>query len=104
MTRKILVTGGDRPVHFVEHPADSEYELQAVLLNHPELIPAEDLGLEDDLLVVGRETALASGSIDLLACRKAVSSSLSNSRPDRRTRTSAPRWPKSSTTDPTCGS
>lgn len=67
MPRKILVTGGGgQPVQFVERAADSEHELQTVLLNNPQLIPAEDLGLDDDLLVVGRETRLASGSVDLL--------------------------------------
>ena len=34
--------------------------------NEPQLIPSDDLGLDGDLLVVGRETALASGYIDLL--------------------------------------
>ena len=51
--------------------ADSEHELQTVLLNHPQLIPADDLGLDGDLLVVGRETTLASGSIDLVCLSKA---------------------------------
>lgn len=65
--RKILVTGGsDGPVQLVEQAADSEHELQTVLLNNPQLIPAEDLDIDDDLLVVGRETTLASGSVDLL--------------------------------------
>lgn len=32
----------------------------------PQLIPADDLGIDGDLLVVGRETGLASGYIDLL--------------------------------------
>jgi hypothetical protein len=68
--RKILVTGGSGAVQFVERAADSEHELQTVLLNHPQLIPAEDLGLDGDLLVVGRETTLASGSIDLLCLSK----------------------------------
>lgn len=36
------------------------------MLNHPKLIPAKDLGLDDDLLVVGRETTLASGFVDLM--------------------------------------
>src|SRR5215207_7308425 len=31
-----------------------------------QLIPSDDLGLDGDLLVLGRETALASGRIDLL--------------------------------------
>ena len=67
MPRKILVTGGtDGPIHLVEHAADNEHELQPILLNNPHLIPAEDLGMDDELLVVGRETTLASGSVDLL--------------------------------------
>jgi len=71
MPRKILVTGGSGPVQFVERAADSEHELQTVLLDHPQLIPAEDLGFDGDLLVVGRETTLASGSVDLLCLSKA---------------------------------
>ncbi|MFC5382091.1 hypothetical protein [Aquipuribacter nitratireducens] len=66
MARRILVTGGSGPVQFVERPADNEHELQTVLLTNPALMPAEDLGLDDELLVVGRETTLASGSVDLL--------------------------------------
>ncbi len=71
MPRKILVIGGNAgPIHFVEREADNEEELQTVLLRNSQLIPAEDLGLEDDLLVVGRETTLASGSVDLLCLSK----------------------------------
>lgn len=67
MPRKILVVSGSgNSVDFVEVPAHNEHELQQIMLVHPQLIPSTDLGLEDDLLVVGRETALASGSIDLL--------------------------------------
>ena len=67
MPRKILVVSdAGNAVDFVEVPASNEHELQSVMLNHPQLIPAVDLGLDRDLLVVGRETALASGYIDLL--------------------------------------
>ncbi|RNL77568.1 endonuclease NucS domain-containing protein [Nocardioides marmorisolisilvae] len=67
MPRKILVKGGSAgPIDFVEVPAADEHELQETLRAHPQLIPAEDLGLSGDLLVVGRETQLASGAIDLL--------------------------------------
>ena len=67
MPRKILVVSdiGDA-VDFVEVPASSEHELQDIMLNHPQLIPAKDLELDDDLLVVGRETTLAFGFVDLL--------------------------------------
>ncbi len=50
----------------VEAPAPNEGHLQGVMLANPQLIPAEDLGLDGDLLVIGRETRLASGSIDLV--------------------------------------
>jgi hypothetical protein len=67
MSRKILVVSNSgAPVDFIEAPASNEHELQNIMLNHPQLIPAKDLGLDDDLLVVGRETTLASGFIDLL--------------------------------------
>lgn len=58
------------PVQFVERPAENEHELQTVLKDHPQLVPAEDLDLDGDLLVVGRETTLASGSVDLLCLSK----------------------------------
>lgn len=65
--RKILVVSQDSdPVDFIEVPASNEQELQNILLSHPQLIPARDLGLNGDLLAVGRETTLASGYIDLL--------------------------------------
>ena len=62
--------GASGPVQFVERAADNEHELQTVLKDHPQLIPAEDLDLDGDLLVVGRETTLASGSVDLLCLSK----------------------------------
>jgi len=69
--RKILVTGGaGGSIDFLEVPAKDELELQEVLRANPQLIPATDLGIDGDLLVVGRETRLASGSIDLLCLSK----------------------------------
>ena len=67
MPRRILVVAdGTAPIDLVEKAADSEHELQTVLLQNPQLIPADDLGFDEGLLVVGRETTLASGSVDLL--------------------------------------
>lgn len=54
-----------------ESPAPSEHHLQELLKAQPQLIPSEDLGIDGDLLVVGRETALASGYIDLLCLSQA---------------------------------
>jgi hypothetical protein len=43
-----------------------EAELQQHMKDHPELLPADELGYEQDLLIVGRETSLPSGKPDLL--------------------------------------
>ena len=56
----------DQAFDLVEVPAPNEHHLQEVMKAQPQLIPADDLGFDGDLLVVGRETALASGYIDLL--------------------------------------
>lgn len=66
MPRRVLVAKDGVSFDLVESPAPSEHHLQEVVKLHPQLIPAEDLGLDGDLLVVGRETTLASGAIDLL--------------------------------------
>lgn len=49
-----------------ESPIELEERLQEVLKENPHLIPATDLGLQPPLLVVGRESALASGYADLV--------------------------------------
>lgn len=66
MPRRVWVTGVHGEFDLVEVPAPDEHDLQDVVKRNPQLIPAEDLGLDGDLLVVGRETSLASGSVDLL--------------------------------------
>lgn len=66
MPRRVLVERTDEFFDLVEVPAPNELQLQDVMKMHPQLIPADDLGLDGDLLVVGRETFLASGRIDLL--------------------------------------
>ncbi len=57
---------GAETFDLVEVPAPNEHHLQEIMKSQPQLIPSDDLGLDGDLLVVGRETALASGYIDLL--------------------------------------
>lgn len=49
-----------------ESPIELEERLQEVLKENPDLMPATDLGLEPPLLVVGRESVLASGYADLV--------------------------------------
>jgi hypothetical protein len=67
MVRQILLQiGGDTSELFAERQADHEAELHGLLLDHPELIPAEEMDFAAPLLVVGRETPVASGRIDLV--------------------------------------
>ncbi len=66
MPRRVLVQRSDESFDLIETPAPNEHHLQEVMKSHPQLIPADDLGLDGDLLVIGRETSLASGLIDLL--------------------------------------
>jgi len=66
MPRRVLVERATESFDLVEVAAPSEHALQEVMKSNPQLIPSDDLGLDGDLLVVGRETTLASGAIDLL--------------------------------------
>lgn len=66
MPRRVLMQREGRTFDLVEVPAPDEHHLQEIMKSQPQLIPSDDLGLDGDLLVVGRETALASGYIDLL--------------------------------------
>lgn len=66
MPRRVLVQRDGQSFDLVEVPAPNEHHLQEVMKAQPQLIPADDLGFDGELLVVGRETSLASGYIDLL--------------------------------------
>lgn len=68
MARKILVMGADgtRPM-LTEVTAANELQLQTLLRDTPDLLPADELGVTGPLLVVGRETSLPSGAVDLVA-------------------------------------
>lgn len=71
MPRRVLMQRDGETFDLVESPAPNEHHLQEVMKSQPQLIPADDLGIDGDLLVVGRETALASGYIDLLCISRA---------------------------------
>jgi hypothetical protein len=68
MSRKIAMRNpkGMRVI-VSEAPAESELQLQDFLKDNPEMLPVEELGLPEPLLVVGRESSVPSGAIDLLA-------------------------------------
>ncbi|MCS5723481.1 endonuclease NucS [Herbiconiux sp. CPCC 203406] len=71
MTRRVLMQRNGETFDLVESPAPNEHHLQEIMKSQPQLIPSDDLGIDGDLLVVGRETALASGYIDLLCISRA---------------------------------
>jgi hypothetical protein len=67
MSRKLVVVlpDGNRRV-LGQVRADDEHQLQERLKDDPELLPVDELGLTGVPIVVGRETQLPSGAIDLL--------------------------------------
>lgn len=66
MARKILLTEAGTPRLLEEKSATDELQLQELLKDNPTLLPIEDFEVEGPLMVVGRETTLASGSVDLI--------------------------------------
>src|SRR5690348_134015 len=49
-----------------EMPAANEAVLQEAMKHNPDLLPIDEFGMTGPLLVVGRETTLQSGYVDLL--------------------------------------
>jgi len=69
MSRKMWIgeNGDLKPVE--ESPFSEEAAIQRMFNDNPDVIPGEDFGL-DQLMVVGRETAFDAGFPDLLAISK----------------------------------
>ena len=71
MARKMVLTESDGAESVLsEVGADDEAQLQALLKKHPDLLPVEEFGLEGPLMIVGEETTLPSGAIDLVGCTR----------------------------------
>ena len=67
MPRKIIVTTPDNATHLLdEAPVANEEELCSLVKDNPGLLPIEEFGLSGPIMVVGRETTLASGAVDLV--------------------------------------
>ena len=66
MPRQMLVTSRTGTQVLKESLAHNEAQLQGVLRDHPGLLPLEDLGLVGPALVVGKETGVPSGAVDLV--------------------------------------
>lgn len=67
MPRRILIESSDgtRPI-LVELEADNEAQLQELVKTNPDLLPLEEFGMVGPLLVIGRETSVPSGAVDLV--------------------------------------
>jgi hypothetical protein len=65
MKRKALLKTGEDFVVLEESRFEAETQLQEALKSNPEVIPVSDLDLAE-VVVVGRETTVLAGSIDLL--------------------------------------
>ncbi len=67
MARRIIMqTPGDSSPILEETAAKDESQLQELLKDNPDLLPVEEFGMTGPLLVVGRETSLPSGAVDLV--------------------------------------
>ena len=67
MPRKMVVESskGEHTL-LSETLAESEEQLQELVKANPDLIPVEEFGMSGPVMVVGRETGLASGAVDLV--------------------------------------
>jgi hypothetical protein len=67
MAHKLAIELPDGSWQLLEQvPAEHELQLQEQLKRQPELLPLEELGLVGPALVVGRESSLDSGRVDLV--------------------------------------
>lgn len=66
--RKMMVwrEDGERSL-LSEVAVDDEAQIQEIVKDNPELLPVDELGIDGPLMVVGRETSLPSGAMDLVA-------------------------------------
>lgn len=67
MARKIVVRRKDGSGSILtEVLAEDEAQLQEIVKENPDLLPVDEFGMTSPLMVVGRETTLSSGYVDLV--------------------------------------
>jgi hypothetical protein len=66
VARRMILLNENDEVMLTEVEAHNEEQLQQRLKDSPDLLPVDEFGLSDQLVVVGRETTLPSGAVDLL--------------------------------------
>lgn len=57
---------GPGPEVLTEVLAEDEAQLQEIMKDNPDLLPVDEFGMTGPLMIVGRETTLPSGAVDLL--------------------------------------
>lgn len=68
MPRRMIIQSADSVQQLLtETQAESEEQLQELVKENPDLLPIEEFGMTGPLMVVGRETGLPSGAVDLVA-------------------------------------
>ncbi len=66
MARRIVVVQDSGDIQLTEVAAHDERQLQERMMRNPNLLPLDELGLTEPVMVVGRETTLRSGAVDLV--------------------------------------
>lgn len=67
MPRKLMMRNADGSTSILEEAlAANEEELRSLILRTPSLLPLEEMGLAGPAIVVGRESSLDSGRVDLI--------------------------------------
>ena len=68
MPRKIITRTEEGSESVLEEcPAKDEEQLQELVKDNPDLVPIEEFDMTGPLMVIGRETTLPSGAVDLVA-------------------------------------
>ena len=66
MPRKMIIRKDGNPHSLSQVVAANEEELQELVKENPDILPFEEYGFTGPLMIVGRETTLPSGSVDLV--------------------------------------
>jgi hypothetical protein len=101
--RMVLVTPDGMSPVLDEVAAHDEAQLQQRLTANPDVIPIEEFGWTGPLMVVGRETTLPSGAVDLIGVARSGEILIAEFKTGPRTRTFDTPLPRPWTMAPTSG-
>ena len=72
MPRKMVIRKDGNPHSLSQVVAANEEELQELVKENPDILPFEEYGFTGPLMIVGRETTLPSGSVDLVGLARGL--------------------------------